>query len=328
MKTVAYCHPLVPSEWIESHGLRAAWLVPHDVEAAAEAGPLTGTCPFARAVGDTLASPDEVGLGAEPLAVLTTTCDQMRRMSGILDETRPGDVFLLNVPSTRQSPASREYYANELRRLGRWLVARGGQSPSAERLANAMRRQDAAREAFRRGERPADAPTWCNPVAMEFTVEAGRNGGADGVVLGLIGGPLRRRDLAVARCVRAAGGRIVLDATTGGVDLLPAAFDPTTLARDPFDELVRAYFDELPAVFDRPNDRLHAWIARRVAERGVRGLLCLRHVWCDLWHAALPRLKETAGVPILDIDLGDELRGGESRLAERIEAMIESLRQD
>jgi benzoyl-CoA reductase/2-hydroxyglutaryl-CoA dehydratase subunit BcrC/BadD/HgdB len=320
VKTVAYCSPLVPPEWIEAHGLRPRWIVPRDAGASTEGGPLTGMCPYARAIVDTIAASDDVAM-----VVLTTACDQMRRGAGILADHRPEGVSLLNVPSTRESASSRAYYISELERLGRRLVELGGCRPSAAELREVMVRYDQQRERFRRGEIPAVEPPWCNPVAVELAAE-GKAAGDGGVALGLVGGPLRRRDLAVAREAIAAGGRIVLDATEGGRDALADRFDPSALARDPFDESVRAYFDAIPAVFDRPNDRFHAWLAELVRERGARGLVCVRHVWCDLWRGAMARLKETAGVPILEIDLGDEDRGGEGRLAERLEAMIESLR--
>ncbi|MBN2216742.1 MAG: 2-hydroxyacyl-CoA dehydratase [Pirellulales bacterium] len=319
VKTVAYCHPLVPCEWIESHGLRSRWIVPRDAEASAGAGSLTGMCPYARAVVDSLASSDEPSL-----AVLTTACDQMRRGAGLLAEDRPDDVFLLHVPKTRGTPGSRAYYGDELRRLGRWLVAGGGNASTADRLAEIMARRAAARDAFRRGETPVETPSWCNPIAAALAAEMNAND-SQGAALGLVGGPLRQRDLAVARWIRAAGGRIALDATCGGYRTLAGPIDPAAVARDPFEELVRIYFDHIPTIFERPGDRLYAWLAGQVAARQVRGLLCLRHVWCDLWHAALPRLKETAGVPILELDLGDEDHGGESRLRGRLEAMIESL---
>jgi len=319
VKTVAYCNPLVPAEWIEAHALRAAWVVPRDGAASAETGSLAGMCAYARAIVDTLGSLDE-----NTLAVLTTTCDQMRRAAGLLAERRPEGVFLLNVPRTHDSPASRTYYADELRRLGRWLVDRGGQAPAAKQLADVMIRHDAACGAFRRGELPAAAPPWCNPVAVELAAEM-KAAGDGGVPLGLVGGPLRRRDLAIAHGIHAAGGRIAFDATCGGQRTLADALDPAAVERDPVGELVRAYFDHIPTISERPADRLHAWLTRQITGRHVRGLVCVRHVWCDLWRAVVPRLKETAGVPILEIDLGDEDRGGEGRLAQRLEAMIESL---
>ena len=319
MKTVAYCDPLVPSEWIAAHKLRPVWVVPRDDRASAESGPLTGECPYARAVIDTLASCDE-----DTLAVLTTTCDQMRRGAGLLVERRAESVFLLNVPATRDSSASRDYYTAELHRLGRWLVDHGGRPPTSEQLAQIMVDHDAARADFRRGRLPAEEPSWCNPVAVELAALSNAMDD-EGIALGLVGGPLRRRDLAIARWIHASGGRIVLDATDGGCRTLPEPFEPSAVAADPLAELARAYFEGGPAVFDRPNRRFVEWLAQHVEQYNVRGLLFVRHVWCDPWHAALARLKETLGIPILEIDLGDEDQGGEGRIGQRLDALIESL---
>ena len=67
-----------------------------------------GACPLFR--------PDVSGL------VLTTTCDQMRYVAAMLEQRGDRPVFLLNVPSTWQTPAARRLYLDELRRLGRFLV--------------------------------------------------------------------------------------------------------------------------------------------------------------------------------------------------------------
>ncbi len=95
----------------------------------------------------------------------------------------------------------------------------------------------------------------------------------------------------------------MLDATEGGERTLPAPLDPERLQADPFDELMRVYFDSIPDVFRRPNDRLYDWLRQRIAERGVRGLIVRRHVWCDLWHAELPRLRQEMSLPLLDLDI-------------------------
>ena len=87
--------------------------------------------------------------------------------------------------------------------------------------------------------------------------------------------------------IETVGGRVVLDATETGERTLPAPFRVERLEADPLDELVAAYFDAIPDVFRRPNDRLYAWLGQEVAARDVRGLLVRRYVWCDLWHAEL-----------------------------------------
>ena len=146
------------------------------------------------------------------------------------------------------------------------------------------------------------------------------------VPLALVGGPLLESDGKLLEVIENAGGRIVLDATEGGERTLPAPLDPDRLQADPFEELVRVYFDAIPDVFRRPNDRLYDWLRQRIAERGVRGVIVRRHVWCDLWHAELPRLRQETSLPLLDLDTAANDRGALAAAAGRVEAFLEMLR--
>jgi benzoyl-CoA reductase/2-hydroxyglutaryl-CoA dehydratase subunit BcrC/BadD/HgdB len=68
------------------------------------------------------------------------------------------------------------------------------------------------------------------------------------------------------------------------------------------DEVADAYFGTIPDIFRRPNIALYEWVARAVREAAVRGVLLIVHPWCDLWRAEIPRLRETARVPLLPVD--------------------------
>ena len=92
--------------------------------------------------------------------------------------------------------------------------------------------------------------------------------------LALVGGPMSEGDYEILTAVEDAGGRFVLDATESGERTLPAPVDRERLRADPWEELVRIYFDCIPAVFQRPNDRLFAW---------------LRRPGCRAWCAGDPR---------------------------------------
>ncbi len=138
-------------------------------------------------------------------------------------------------------------------------------------------------------------------------------------------------DDALLDLIERAGGRVVLDATETGERTLPAPFRGEQLDADPFEELVAAYFDAIPDVFRRPNDRLYAWIGREVAGRRVRGLLVRRYVWCDLWHAELARLRQESAVPVLEWDVvGEDCAAAvttpSTRDTGRLEAFLEMLR--
>ena len=133
-------------------------------------------------------------------------------------------------------------------------------------------------------------------------------------------------DYELLTAVEDAGGRFVLDATESGERTLPAPVDTDRLKADPREELVRIYFDCIPDVFQRPNDRLFAWLRQQVAERCVRGVLVRRYVWCDHWHGEMPRLREELSVPVLEWDgAGNDPRARAGAVG-RMEAFLEMLR--
>jgi benzoyl-CoA reductase/2-hydroxyglutaryl-CoA dehydratase subunit BcrC/BadD/HgdB len=309
MSTIVYCCPFVPAEWIAAHGLTPARIVP-----AGESGKVrrcegakgfrverveafAGVCPFARGFAESA-----LGLDEPAAIVVTTACDQMRRIGDWLTEHSNRPVFLMNVPSTCTMSA-RELYASEVRRLGEFLVRLGGKALSDEELARVMMEKEAVRDANNRA-----------PTSEEVGYPA----------LAVVGGPLLAEDFELFEMIEQAGGRVVLDGTEGGDRTRPGHFDRARLAADPFGELVRAYFDVIPDAFRRPDGLLHEWLRREIAAQKVRGVIVHRYVWCDNWHAEVYRLRETLGVPVLDLDnagAGD----GRARARARIEAFVETL---
>ena len=199
----------------------------------------------------------------------------MRYVAAMLEQRGDRPVFLLNVPSTWQTPAARRLYLDELHRLGRFLVSLGGKAPSDAELAMVMLANDRSREESRKNSR---GPTACGVPA--------------GIPLAILGGPLLETDCGFFEIVERAGGRIVLDATEHGQRTLPRPFDPARVAAEPLEELADAYFDGIPDAFRRPNTKLYEWLGRELAARQVRGIILHRYVWCDLWHAESQRLKK------------------------------------
>ena len=140
----------------------------------------------------------------------------------------------------------------------------------------------------------------------------------------LLGGPLWR-DLRLLDAIEREGGEVVLDATEGGERTLPLPADRRALADDPLEEVVRIHFDGIPDAFRRPNSELYRWLRRELAGREVRGIVFRRHPWCDIWHAEAPRVREWAGVPVLEIDPTGEA-GEETSIAGKVASFLESLR--
>jgi benzoyl-CoA reductase/2-hydroxyglutaryl-CoA dehydratase subunit BcrC/BadD/HgdB len=298
MKTILYTSPFVPAEWIAAYGFRPQRFRPLAMKRREPAGIRMGTCPWARAVSDVL-----TGRPAVAGVVVAATCDQMRRMTSLAGEKRSTPVFCLNVPATWQSAAARCLYRDELSRLGKFLEELGGASPSRTRLMRVMRMYDAARLCQRR-----------------------RRSLLSGIPVALVGGPLFQPQEDILRLIRSCGGCVAVDGTETGERGDPAPFDMSRAARDPLAELTRAYFLGIPDVFQRPDERLYRWIRRVVKDRGIRGIVCVRHVWCDLWQAEIGRIAEYARVPVLDLDLDADVRIDGGRNRTRVQAFLETLR--
>jgi benzoyl-CoA reductase/2-hydroxyglutaryl-CoA dehydratase subunit BcrC/BadD/HgdB len=298
-RRLLYSSPFVPAEWLDAHGFAPVRLLP---EVGLASDLLQGTCPFAADFARS-ALQDESAVGI----VLTSTCDQMRRTAELLARRSRTPVFLMNVPATWQSLAARDLYTAELQRLAKFLVEQGGCQPSREMLIEQMRRHDAHRRALH--ARSSDALL---PVLGT-------------VRLAVVGGPLRRQDFWIYSLLQELGGQVVLDATEGAERTLPAPFDLQRLEADPLDELVRAYFDTIPDAFRRPDTHLYDYLRRQVVDRRVQGLVLVRPLWCDQWHAQCERLKQCAALPLVQIDLGDH--GHElQRTRTRLETLVSILR--
>jgi benzoyl-CoA reductase/2-hydroxyglutaryl-CoA dehydratase subunit BcrC/BadD/HgdB len=296
MSAVGYCSPFVPAEWIAAHGLQPQFLRFRPTEKLTR-----GVCPY---VGALLEAASIATWPDVSALVLTTACDQMRYAAAMLEQRGGSPVFLLNVPSTWQTPAARKLYHDEIQRLGRFLVELGGRAPSDAELSRIMLERE--QQTNSRG-----------PTAR---------GDATGIALAILGGPLMETDSEFFRLVEHAGGRIALDATENAARTLPRPFDTARIAADPVAELADAYFDGIPDAFRRPNSELYEWLARELAARQIRGIILRRYVWCDLWHAESQRLKEWSSTPVLEIDVGPDDLVAPNRVQGRIEAFLEMLR--
>lgn len=303
MGNVAFFSPFVPEEWIAAHGLQPKRLRPLPGTSPSPSAAGRGVCPYAGSVIDHLIDGSDL-----QGVVLTTICDQMRYAAAFVRENCELPTFLINVPSTWQTPAASQLYRAELQRLGRFLIGLGGSAPSTDSLASTMRRYDAARSAVRTQWSSHDGTDTCESIP-----------------LALVGGPLPANSDAVFAFVSQVGGRIVLDASECGERTLPAPFVDSRLEEDPLDELVETYFGTIPDVFRRPNTRLYEWLGERLIERRVRGILFWRYVFCDLWHAELQRMREWSPVPILDIDITHDGDSQRARTVGQIEAFLEML---
>lgn len=296
MKPIVYSSPYIPPEWIAAHGFAPVRLIPGPGPQG-PVRPMQGVCPFMRLfVNEAASLPDVAGI------VLATVCDPMRHAKDVLDRETDIPSFLFNVPSLWKIPAAHALYRSEILRLGRFLLALGGRAPSHTEWVGFMDRYDQQRNQNHPETQPHVAG---KPVAV-------------------LGGPLTRLNMTLHDWIAAAGGVIVLDGTEGGERAQPARFDRRRMKDDPFGELVTAYFAGFPDVHLRPNHALFDWLKCETRRRGVRGMILLRQVWCDLWHAEVQRFREWLDLPLLDIDLDDT--PCDARTQTRLQAFLESLR--
>ena len=252
---VFYTSPWVPPEWIKAHGLepRGIWLAG---DFACESLPLAaGVCAYANAV---------VRMAerhAESAVIFTTHCDQLRRGFDTVVGAAAPRVFLFNLPVTWQTPVAERIYADELRRLGRFLVGLGGHAPAAGEVAEIMTQYSQARQ------RLLEAAAWCPareyaeavarfhldgsvtlppergysrpqqygqqhgddilPRASTSIAAAAGNSrapGASAIPLALVGGPLPQSQMPLLDAIEKGGGRVVLNATEAGERSLWQAF--------------------------------------------------------------------------------------------------------
>lgn len=330
MKRIVYTCPYVPAEWIAAHGMAPTRVVPGGGDSALSPAAREGVCPYVR--GFVAEVTRDARAGA---VVVTTVCDQMRRAFDIVGRTCEVPAFLMNVPNTWQTAAARQLYADELRRLGRFLVRQGGSAPSNDSLAAIMLEYDIARKSLLAERENLPAREFAERIA-----EFGQNGPSSSrgsrterntqyamrnTNLAIIGGPLMKQEFRIFDIIEQSGGRVVLDATETGERGMCAPPDAEGLREDPLGRLADAYFGGIVDASRRPDSELYEWFERELAERDVQGVIFRRYVWCDMWHAQLMRLKDLIDLPVLDIDTAGDFDSEENRTAGRIRAFLEML---
>lgn len=328
---VIYSCPFVPAEWIAAHGFSPLRIMPRAPgRSDLLALPGSGVCPYARA----FASQAVAATGAAAI-VVSTACDQMRRAADIIRMRCDTPVFVFNVPHTWRTPTAHRIYSGEIERLGRFLVRLGGSAPASEALRETVLDYDSARRAIRDAAGRLPPRQWAELLASFHAGERAQpiaEGAFEprGVPLALVGGPMTADALGLYDLVEQAGGWIALDATETGERTLPSPIDRRLLAADPIAALCDAYFGAIPDAFRRPNSELYGWIERRIDERGIRGIVYRRCVWCDNWRAESRRMRDWAartwpGIGFLDLDAGDD--GFEkARALSRLQSFMEMLK--
>ncbi len=320
----AYSCPFVPAVWIAAHGL-VPWRLLPGGQGRGILEQREGLCPYCRSFANTVLTDADIdGI------VLATTCDQMRRVFDVVEEYKPGGVFLLNVPATWQSETAMNIYAKELQRCGKWFCKLDGKNPSDQRLVDTMKSYQQRRMELLNNRTRMSGAEFSRKIANLYCqtgqVQYDNVVSGDGVGLAIIGAPLVWDDFEVLRTIESHGGRIVLDATETGERGLCDQFDADRLAENPFDEMVRAYFEGIADAWRRPDEKLFEWFGEQCKARSVRGVILKRYLWCDIWHGQLYRLREMFDGPVLEMDTGELSVPHNHRIMGRIEAFVEAVR--
>lgn len=318
MPLIVYSSPFVPPEWIAAHGWTPRRLLPRGTGGDAMR---TGICPHVLAFRDAVR---EARAGA---VVICGACDQMRRLPDLRAGNEAPPAFLLHLPRTR-SPAARALYGDELDRLGRFLQRGGGHAPAPGGLAAAMTAYDRRRARLRaaceaRGGRAAAEALARFGHAGRARAPAAPPSGDAPIPVALIGGPVSAAEFDLYDEIERHGGRVMFDGAETGLRGWPPPFDLRRVAADPREALIDAYFDGIPDVAHRPNTRLFEWLRAGAERASVRGVVLVRAVWCDLWHAEAPRIRELLGLPFADLVLDGGPLPAHARV--RIQALMEAL---
>jgi benzoyl-CoA reductase/2-hydroxyglutaryl-CoA dehydratase subunit BcrC/BadD/HgdB len=237
---------------------------------------------------------------------------------------------MFDVPATRAAPVARKIFLAELQRLGSFLEAWGGRTPSADQLLAIIGDYDRQRRSLRQAALDLPARAYAEVIAaFHWTGEArlppGQVGAASQAVpLAVVGGPLPAAHWGLLESIERAGARVALNATESGERSLFPCWDAAVSRPDPLEGLVDAYWEKGVDVFQRPNTALYDWLRERVQARRIRGIVLWSFVGCDLWRAEAPSLRETLGLPVLLLD-GNESPSGSARETGRLQAFVEML---
>ena len=312
--------PWIPLEWVLAHGLR-----PRVLESFASS-PIqirAGVCAFADSAETALAGPQHRA------AILTTSCDQLRRTADRLIETSAADIFLFNLPSTWSTDVARDLYASEIYRLGEFLVTIGGETPSEGELATCLRWASDRRQRLRALAGKTNARNLAIAVLNYLSAEKHeapalpvvRMNGR--IPIALAGGALSASKFDLINALETAGACIAINGTSAGERALLPPFGGGI--DKPLASMIAHYWNHWVDVSQRPNTRLHDWFRQRTAETPVKGLVIWQNIGCDLWRAEAPSLASALDLPVLVLENHDG-SSLSARERTRIEAFLEILR--
>ena len=336
---------MIPLELVRACGGRAVRLMeaglPGDFEAAAQ---LMGadTCPFCRCqVGRRLRR-----LGPQvnvQVLVAANHCDQTRRTSQLFQKHFEIPLFPVMVPATWQDPSSLQMYTSELRWLARELQEFTTTSFSQSRLDESIAAYAAARQAlapllYRLRSHPllSHALVCLLGIAeplrltkfvkqispqMELLAQRDPSRQAKPTVL-LLGSIMGDEDSLLLAALQ--GRCLLIQATCSGQMFVDLHISPQS--SDLLDDLARAYWQQIPSVRSRPNDRFYQYVDQMVRRHRIDAIIYRSLKFCDLWALEAVRFKQQMSVPVLVMDCSYG-PGQAGRIESQVQALLEMVQE-
>ncbi len=325
-RAIGYTCSYTPVELISAAGYRPYRLLHGSQELMREADRWlrVDACPMARSnLGHLL-----LHRGEFAAIVGSTGCDMARRLLDVVGEATDLPVYVMNVPRT-DNP---RIYREEVVWLWEELRLLAGGTLQHHRIAEAVQAWERARGRCRRLE----AMRRANPSTLSTSLlhEAGvhyHQGDARCDPLSdqeashkprvyLVGSPVPYEGREVLRQLEESL-RIVGDFNCGVSRFLNLRIDELTLQG-----VARAYYEQPPCIWRRPNTGFYEHITGRLARLRCVGVVAWTLDYCDSYEFELRRMERVLGLPVLRLR-SDLSFGNRAQLDTRIQAFGELLRE-
>jgi len=344
-KVIGCLGSMIPLELVRACGGRAVRLMeaglPEDFEAAAQAMG-ADTCPFCRCqLGRRLR-----GLSPQTdlhLLVAANHCDQTRRTSQLFQKHFEIPLFPVMVPATWQDPSSLQMYLAELRWLARELQEFTTTSFSQSRLDETIAAYAAARQAlapllYRLRSypllshalvcllgiaEPLRLTNFLKQISPQSELLAQRDPSRQPIpTVLLLGSIMGDEDSLLLAALQ--GRCLLIQATCSGQMCVDLHIPRQT--SDLLDDLARAYWQQIPSVRSRPNDRFYQYVDQMVRRHRIHAIIYRSLKFCDLWSLEAVRFKQRMSVPVLVMDCSYG-PGQAGRIESQVQALLEMIQE-
>ncbi|MEO0005460.1 MAG: 2-hydroxyacyl-CoA dehydratase family protein [candidate division WOR-3 bacterium] len=275
--------------------------------------------------------------------VFVNTCDMMRRLPEAVSANIKIPIFQLYLPRTAEPFPNRvQGFERQIMLLKAWLTGLTGEEVKEERVLTAITQYNSLRQAISQiDEGRALVPPRVKGseifglALLAWLLEPQK---ASRVLLRHSSTPTSTSNYSAPRVLLAGsilaeeerdlielieeGADIVADVVCTGARFFAGSVE---LQGNPFHSLAHFYFNRIPCAYRRPNNLLYDKLKQLILERAVQGIIYKTLLYCDPWRFEAKFLRQTLGLPVLEID-GDYSQTNREQLRTRIEAFVEMLK--